>query len=605
LGCVVLIAWGAWEYRAQMRAQQLRDHLLSATVPEVPAIVEEMQPYRHQVEPLLHRSYAVENEPKRKLVLSLALLPSDASQVDFLYERLLQAAPQDFAVIRQALEPYKNDLTGQLGAELADRGRDSQRRFRAACALFQYSSEDNNGMAFQALEGLVRENPLVLTYWREALGSSRSRLLPALAASLEDSKWADGDRRAITECYREFSDGERQAFRPLEERLSMVEEAELNDVEQAKRKANVAAALVALDRGEKVWGMLVHSPSPTLRSYLIERLGSLAVDSKILANRLEVENETSARRALILALGNLPPDRLIPLEPKLIDLYESDPDAGVHAATAWALRKTKQAGKLHKIEDTLATGQIEGNRKWYINKQRQTFSVVDGLRPTGEKDLQKAPTRQLAIAATELTCRQFRELMGDPKSNPTPASNLELPVSKVSWYDAAEFCNRLSALEQISEDQWCYRPNKDGILDLVSGYQECKGYRLPTEEEWQYACRANAKTIWCFGNADEELVTKYAWWMGNAHASGVRTCFPVGQLKPNDWGLFDMHGNIAELCLNSALPPQGSFPDDIECGVRGGYFNSSYRDVASDRRTVLGRRIPLTGVGFRIVRTLP
>lgn len=100
------------------------------------------------------------------------------------------------------------------------------------------------------------------------------------------------------------------------------------------------------------------------------------------------------------------------------------------------------------------------------------------------------------------------------------------PVETVSWENAVEFCRRLSALPD----------------EKRHGRQ----YRLPTEAEWEYACRAGSQTTFCFGDEDAGL-ERYAWRDRN---SGGRT-HPVGRKKPNAWGLYDMHGNVSEWCQDA------------------------------------------------------
>ena len=115
----------------------------------------------------------------------------------------------------------------------------------------------------------------------------------------------------------------------------------------AKRQAEAAAALLRSGQHELVWPLLRHSPDPSLRSYLIRDLSRSGISPDSIAQRLEVEPEVSARRALILSLGGfsgeqLPADRRKPLTARLLRLYRADPDPGLHSAIDWLLRHGRQ-----------------------------------------------------------------------------------------------------------------------------------------------------------------------------------------------------------------------------------------------------------------------
>lgn len=123
-------------------------------------------------------------------------------------------------------------------------------------------------------------------------------------------------------------------------------------------------------------------------------------------------------------------------------------------------------------------------------------------------------TKEFFISVTEVTNAQFELLF--PEHEPHPRSPLpDCPVIGVSWEETVEFCKRLSEREGAR-------------------------YRLPTEAEWEYACRAGSTTEFCFGD-DPALLEEYAWY-GRYHDNAAR----VASLKPNAWGLYDMHGNALE-----------------------------------------------------------
>jgi formylglycine-generating enzyme required for sulfatase activity len=184
-------------------------------------------------------------------------------------------------------------------------------------------------------------------------------------------------------------------------------------------------------------------------------------------------------------------------------------------------------------------------------------------------------TKPFYLGVTEVTQEQYEKVMGENPSQFKGASN---PVERVSWDDATEFCKKLSA-------------------------EEGKTYRLPTEAEWEYACRAGTTTKFSFGD-DASQLGNYAWFRDN---SGRKT-HPVGQKKPNSWGLYDMHGNVWEWCQDwsgriwegSATDPTGPNLGSFRVN-RGGSLYENAEICRSAFRWFLppgGRGEP--PVGFRI-----
>jgi formylglycine-generating enzyme required for sulfatase activity len=119
----------------------------------------------------------------------------------------------------------------------------------------------------------------------------------------------------------------------------------------------------------------------------------------------------------------------------------------------------------------------------------------------------------------------------------------------LSWYDAAAYCNWLSNEEGIDPKQWCYETDARGkVTKLRKSYLSLAGYRLPTEAEMEYATRAGALTSRYSGET-AALLSRYAWYQQNSHDK----TWPVGSLKPNDLGLFDVQGNVYTWCQERSV----------------------------------------------------
>lgn len=184
-------------------------------------------------------------------------------------------------------------------------------------------------------------------------------------------------------------------------------------------------------------------------------------------------------------------------------------------------------------------------------------------------------TKPFYLGTYQVTQEQWQAVMGNNPSHFTGDPNR--PVDTVSWHDAQRFLQRLN--ERDVE----------------------KTYRLPTEAEWEYAARAGSTGAYCFGD-DVRLLKEYAWY---GDAGG--TTHPVGQLKPNAWGLYDMHGNVWEWCHDglrtytsaSVSDPLGPTTKDAHRVLRGGGWVVDARYVRSALRfaSVPGDRGD--DVGFR------
>jgi formylglycine-generating enzyme required for sulfatase activity len=194
------------------------------------------------------------------------------------------------------------------------------------------------------------------------------------------------------------------------------------------------------------------------------------------------------------------------------------------------------------------------------------------------------------MQTTEVTQGQWKAVMGtEPwKRKSLVKEGPNYAATYVSWDDAIDYCKKLSEAES-------------------------KTYRLPTEAEWEYACRAGTETRWSFGD-DENKLGDYAWCDKNAKDIGEMYAHQVGLKKPNAFGLYDMHGNVFEWChdyfeedyykQSPAKDPTGPTSGSSRV-LRGGSWDVFTRSRSARRgRDVAGFRYYLYDLGFRLVREL-
>jgi formylglycine-generating enzyme required for sulfatase activity len=244
---------------------------------------------------------------------------------------------------------------------------------------------------------------------------------------------------------------------------------------------------------------------------------------------------------------------------------------------AWFLAMTVAAG----------IGLLGGIHWWYTARafaQAQSEYQADSTRFKSSFDSDK-PGHWVTLNTPyymgkfEVTQTQYQQIMA---TNPSTFKGLELPVEEVSWDDALDFCKKTS--------------EKTGWV-----------VRLPTEAEWEYACRAGTKTTYCTGDSETDL-DRAAWYYENSRS----TTHPVGKKTPNEWGLYDMHGNVWECCADwyetykaeAVVDPRGP-KQGVGRVVRGGSMDYEPGHCRSAYR---GGKNPIDDVpcvGFRVVASIP
>jgi sulfatase modifying factor 1 len=223
-----------------------------------------------------------------------------------------------------------------------------------------------------------------------------------------------------------------------------------------------------------------------------------------------------------------------------------------------------------------------------------------------EKSVHRVSLSSFLMDKYEVTQAEY-ERLGEKEAFPNPShfKDPKFPVEQVTWVQAAVYCNARSKDEGLKP---CYK-EETSECDF-----NADGYRLPTEAEWEYACRAGSDKDYSFG-ADERKLGDYAWFAGNSDGKTR----PVGQKKPNAFGLHDMHGNVAEWCNDIfARDYYPKSPPDNPRGpakgeryvLRGGSWKSAADALRSFHRLAedpgfSDACLARDAIGFRCVRKAP
>ena len=577
------------------QVEYLSNRMLNANPTELPVIREALRGHQWT---LIERLWGVlentqaDRDQRFRAAWALAGYVADETEQRwvaasrFITDRLLASVienPSSYTPLMEMLRPIRKQLLASLATAFRDPQRPKTERYFATNILADYASDQPNLLADLLMDADFKAYAAFFPIAQRQAANT----LPLFQAEIR-----------------------KQATIPDSDKDSEMDKDRL-----AERQARAAITLLLMGKAGEIIPLLRHSADPRLRSFVVNWLKPLGAHPRSVVtelNRIDpnakptpvpgqqkmdailFHPETSQRRALILALGTygtegLSPGEREPMIGKLLDLYRNDTDSGIHGAAEWTLRQWGQQDKLKEVDAQLMKLKDRGEHRWYVNGQGQTFALIDGPvefqmgsppneagRSLDDETLHRQTIpRRLFIAAKEVTVEQFQQFVqADPKHEQygTPQNLLDQysspkqggPMICVSWYAAAAYCNWLSRKENLPE---CYEPNDEGQyaegMKIRADALQRTGYRLPTEAEWEYACRAGAMTSRYYG-LSEKLLGQYAWYLYNTDGDRARPC---GTKLPNDLGLFDMLGNVYEWCNGrpEAYPPDkgGNFDDNI------------------------------------------
>jgi len=534
-------------------------------------------------------------------------------------QRLLQEPPRFLRLWIDAVRPIGDRLRNAFRMRIHD---GSEREFvrSAAFALGQFSRDNIDLLAEYVSEANAAAYAEFFSRLPATTGGQAH-----LIARLKNIVGAEYDSNVIENIQCEF----RQWLISEAGGINSAISREASQIFLGKKRAGAAITAIRLGHHELALDVLRLGDDPEAMSQFVARLPGRGVRVDDLLHCLELANGRCERFGLLLSLGafNLSD---IPLSDRvntrdLVGVWHaSDPHSSIHSACDWLLRRwgspIPNAADHTKIESS------EWHKYNIANANMTLIRFEPAIFSMGSPDDEIGRSRNEAIhlghikMPFEICDRPVTrsEFMSFLHANKKEFDNIDEyspspqhPVVAVTWHEAVLYCRWLTEMAGLSESDQCYS-NPDTETNALTGYPtmwtfrpDRFGFRLPTEAEWEFACRGGAGTTYHFGN-DSDLLTQYAAFSLNHDQSTA----PVAVFRPNMRGMFDMHGNVFEWCddLYQAHVADSSVVERIKEGqtrvVRGGGWVFSNRMCRCAFRIHYPPSNRYYAIGFRVARTL-
>lgn len=609
----------------------LMEELLSGKLAYVAAIRELLRPYapihRKSLETLLRDSTAqVDRRFRAALALADYVPTSEAgfwTQEDFrlISRQLVSSNPEFQPLLRELLNSIKSELLSSLEVIFADSAASSAERLSAANALADYASDDSNRL----IHLLEMANP-----------DQYSVLFPVVSTDSANQVFENLTPIATTQPSSELE---------ADERITM-----------GFRRANSALTMFRFGERDKAWNLFDWTDDPEAMTQFVFGCRPRGMPIGILLELLEKSEELptrhqsiSARYSLMLAIGEysfeeIPSELRNKLVEDLTAWYSQDPSSTIHGSAGWLLRTFGQDDIVMQVDQTEVP--FSKDREWFTvafslnpaksQKSYQTYVVVqpgsyslgsplnEFGRKENEKMYQVELTRPFAILDREITFEEMIAFRPDYENvMKQPQFRFEPSFAGIgfNWFEAVSYCRWITEKAGFDEAAQAYENPEDVLpenrlrssnaadaelgppvnwqLDLSR-----PGFRLPTESEWEVACRANSRTAYSFGS-DPALLDKFCW---RSHENS--NLKPVKLLRPNFRGLYDIHGNACEWTHNwtgefadEEIDPTGPMNGTSRIARGGAWKSVAAGCRSSDRGTVLPNARTDNG-GFRTAFTI-
>lgn len=521
---------------------------------------------------------------------------------------VLQAPAAELSEAINFLRPISQRAVPLLERAYSEANSPPKRRLRAALALAEFAPPNDEFL----IRSMADAEPLMLDHIFDVLQRDprRSRQLLHKQA-IEQDIAATAAREESQQIFTKAGTAARAGDVALANQL-WKEHASVSQLVPRLWRMKGLLALACLRLGDSGMAESMCRLGPVLiqRTQFIEAFALWPRDLEVLLSEARTATSPAWKSGICLAVGtqkDVSAATIASWEPLLRTWY-ADPDALTHGAASWTLRQWGRS-----VPDLAATvgRTTAGEFTWH----RTAVVGLTMIRlPAGQfargyrSDQEGVVDEPFLLSDKEVTVAMFRAFLNDPDyggykpkdwpgenrfASPTPAH----PVQRTTWNEAALFCNWLSWKEGKTPT---YKVSAQDDIDApwaIEVDESADGFRLPTEDEWEYACRAGTTTAMWFGDSEATL-GRYG--VGRMNCDG--RALPVGSKICSPWGLFDMHGNVWELCHAVRQNLDTSPPKER---AKGGFFGSPIWANRSGNGIGPDRNFRTDRIGFRVAASAP